>query len=107
MPLSRLSVGTYLKTSSHATCQGTFGQSSQLAEPLWTDSGRESGISVSKLISNLKKKSQEGIEWLNVLPKSSQMRKKATAGSHIVAIKEDIQFRPVYRSIDFQVECVF
>ena len=27
MPLSRHSVGTYPETSSHATCQGTFGQS--------------------------------------------------------------------------------
>ena len=28
MPLSRHSVGTYPETSSHATCQGTFGNSS-------------------------------------------------------------------------------
>ena len=27
MPLSRQSVGIYLETSSHATCQGTFGHS--------------------------------------------------------------------------------
>ena len=27
MPLSRHTVGTYLETSSHATCQGTLGHS--------------------------------------------------------------------------------
>ena len=31
-------------------------QSSQLAEPLWTDPGPESGISLCELISTLKKK---------------------------------------------------
>ena len=56
IPLSRHSVGTYLETSSHATCQGTLGQSSRLAEPLWTDPGIKSGISVHELISTLKKR---------------------------------------------------
>ena len=51
MLLSRHSLGTYSETSSHATCQGTFGQSSQLAEPLWTDPDLKSGISVHELIS--------------------------------------------------------
>ena len=51
MPLSRHSVGTYMETSSHATCQGTFGQFSQLAESLWTEPGIESGISVRELMS--------------------------------------------------------
>ena len=35
-------------------------QSSQLAEPLWTDPGIKSGIGVRELISNLKKK-REGV----------------------------------------------
>ena len=52
MPLSRHSVGTYQETSSHATRQGTLIQSSQLAEPLWTDPGLKSGISVRKLVSS-------------------------------------------------------
>ena len=52
MPLSRHGVETYQETSSHATRQGTLGQSSQLAEPLWTDPGLKSGISVRELISN-------------------------------------------------------
>ena len=57
-------------------------QSSQLAEPLWTDPGLESGVSVHKLISTLKKKEkkqkevQVGNELLNILPKSSHTRKK-------------------------------
>ena len=48
--LPKHSVGTYLETSSRATCQGAFGQSSQLTEPLWTDPGIKSGISVCELI---------------------------------------------------------
>ena len=35
--------------------ENTRSQSSQLAEPLWTDPGLKSGISVRKLISTLKK----------------------------------------------------
>ena len=49
MLLSRHSVGTYQETSSHATHQGQS-LSSQLAEPLWTDPGLKSGISVRQLI---------------------------------------------------------
>ena len=56
MPLSRHSVGTYQKKSSHTSHQGTLSQSSQLAEPLWTDPGQKSGISVCEQISTLKKK---------------------------------------------------
>ena len=58
--LSRHNVGTYQENSSHATRQGnTQPRSSQLAEPLWTDPGLESGISVRKLISTSKKKKEE------------------------------------------------
>ena len=53
MPLSRHSEGTYQETNSHATRKGTLSQSSQLAEPLWTDPGLKSGISVRELISTL------------------------------------------------------
>ena len=49
--LSTHSVGIYQETSSHANRQGTLGQSSQLAEPLWADPGVKSGISVRELIS--------------------------------------------------------
>ena len=50
MPLSRPSVGTYQENELTRNLSGnTRPQSSQLAEPLWTDPGVESGISVSEL----------------------------------------------------------
>ena len=81
MLLSTHSLGTYLETSSHATCQGTFGQSSQLTEPLWPNSGPKCGTSVHELSSTSKKKKKKREkklvnERLKILPKSSQMRKK-------------------------------
>ena len=51
MPLSWHSVGTYQEMSSHATRQGAQPQSIQLAEPLWTDAGLNSGIKARELIS--------------------------------------------------------
>ena len=70
MLLSWHSVGTYQEISS----QVTQPQLSQLAKPLRTDPGLESGISVRKLISTTKKKkekeqkkAQSGIEW-SILP---------------------------------------
>ena len=69
-------------------------QSSQLTEPLWTDPVRKSGISVRELISTFKNNTKSatattiksgggggglaGNEWSNILPKSSEARKKAT-----------------------------
>ena len=52
----------------------TRSQSPQLVEPLWTDPGLKSGISLRELISTLKKnnkKAQAGNELSNILPKSS------------------------------------
>ena len=63
MPLFRHSIGTYREINSSATCQGTWPQLSQLAEPLWTDPGLKSGISVCKLISTWKRKCAGG-EWM-------------------------------------------
>ena len=64
MPLSRYSVGTYQGNElTRDSSQNTQPQSSQLAEPLWTDPGRKNGISVHELISTLKKKAQAGNEW--------------------------------------------
>ena len=54
----------------------TWSQLSQPAEPLWSDPGIKSRISSRELISTLKKKSQAGNKWSNILPKSSQARKK-------------------------------
>ena len=52
VPLSTHSVGNYPETSSHANSSGNTGsQSSQLAEPLWTDPGFKSGINMRELSS--------------------------------------------------------
>ena len=49
-------------------------QSSQLAEPLWTDPDLKSGISVRELISAKTNKAQAGNELSNILPNSSQTK---------------------------------
>ena len=56
----------------------TRSRSSQLTEPLCTDPGLKSGISVREPISTKKKrkKAQAGNELLNILPKSFHVRKK-------------------------------
>ena len=81
MTLSRQSVGRNL--SGHELTRNSSGntrlQSSQLAEPLWTDPGLKSGISLRELISTLKKKekkAQAGNERMNILPKFSHAKKK-------------------------------
>ena len=54
-------------------------QSSQLAEPLWSDPDIKSGISMCELIPTAKKKKKKahaGNEWSNILPRSSQAKKK-------------------------------
>ena len=57
MPLSRHSVGTHPENELTRNLSGSIRpQSSQLAEPLWTNPGINSGISVRELISTLKKK---------------------------------------------------
>ena len=61
MPLSWHSVGTYPNTSSHVS-GNIWPLSSQLTEPLWTDPGLKSGISVRELISSSKKKNNAGGE---------------------------------------------
>ena len=57
----------------------TWLQSSQLAEPLWTDHGWKSWTSLRELISTLKqnrKEAQAGNELSSIFPKSSHARKK-------------------------------
>ena len=57
MSVSRHSMGTYRKRSpTHNSSGNTRPQSSQLTEPLWTDSGRKSGDIVRELISTDKKR---------------------------------------------------
>ena len=56
MPLSRLSVGTYWGNELTCNLSGNIQpQSSRPPEPLWTDPGIKSGISMHKLISISKK----------------------------------------------------
>ena len=81
MPLSRHGVGTYSETSSHTPCRGTFGHSclSSFTEPLWTDPGIKSGISVRELISTQKKKKNAGGKWtVEQSPKILPSEAKAT-----------------------------
>ena len=56
MPLSGHSVGSELTRNLSGNIRP---QSSQLAEPLWTDPGLKNGISVRDLISTLKKKKKK------------------------------------------------
>ena len=77
MPLSRHSLGTYPETSAYA-------QSSQLAEPLLTDRGLKSGISMCKLVSSLKKKKKKEERWrgMNCRTFSQNPRKRGKSHRH-------------------------
>ena len=77
MPLSGHSVGTYPETSSHATCQKTFGHSRLSSHMSWH---KESNYCAPANLhfKKKKKKAQAGNEWSNILPKSWQARGKAT-----------------------------
>ena len=70
------------KTSSHATRHGPRLQSSQLAEPLWTDPSLKSGIGIRELLSTLPRKQNQksaGGEWIDkTFPESSRKRRKST-----------------------------
>ena len=89
MPLSRHCVGTLSGNElTGNSSRDTRSQSSQLAEPLWTNPGVKSGISVRKLIFTLKKqkrkeeerkKAQVWNELWNILQNSSLARKKPAA----------------------------
>ena len=82
MPLCRHSVGSYPERSSHATCQGTSGQSSQLAEPLWTDPGPESEISARELMSTSKTKLKKRRRGMNGKTFSQSPRKRGKSHQH-------------------------
>ena len=78
--LSRRSVGTYWENEFvHNSSGNTRPQSSQLAEPMWTDPGLEKWNWCTRADLHLNKKTkkaQAGNESLNVPSKSSQARKK-------------------------------
>ena len=79
MPLSKHSVGTYLETSSDATCQGTFGHS-RLSSLSHCGLILEQRVVLLCARANLhfkkKKKAHAGSESSNILPKSLHARKK-------------------------------
>ena len=83
------------------TCNSSgsiWSQSSQLGEPLWTDPGLKSGISLRELISTKKKKKcRHGI-----LPKSSHVRKKPPTHhiiTHTLASQHKISMELTYTSV--------
>ena len=59
MSLSRHSVEIFQETSSHATCQGTLGQLSQLTEPLWSDPDTKSWIKCVQANLHFKQQQQQ------------------------------------------------
>ena len=79
--LSRHSVGTYQGNGFTRNSSGTTRpQSFQLAEPLWTDLGIKSGISVRELISTKKKQTNKKTRRRVIVehsPKILAARKKA------------------------------
>ena len=84
----RHSVGTYQENELTRNSPGnTRPQSSQLAEPLWTDLGVKRGISARKLISSKKKKKSAGRErMVEHCPKIFGSEEKATT-MHARALK--------------------
>ena len=79
------SAGTYQEMNSHSTCKGALDQSSQLAKPLWTDPGIESGMCVQANLysppspqKKTENKAQAGIERSNILPTILASEEKAT-----------------------------
>ena len=85
MPLSRQSVEIYQETSSHATPSGNArSQLSQHAEPLWTDPGLKSGISLHELISTLKTNKKKRRRGINCRTFSQNPRTRGKSHHRIV-----------------------
>ena len=74
--LSRQSVSLWGNELTRNSSGNTRLQSSQFAEPLWTDPGLKHGISLHELIS-------VGNELSNILLKSSHARKKPPLAQHL------------------------
>ena len=100
MPLSSHSVGTYQETSSHATRQGTLCQSSQVAEPLWTDP-RLKSASARDLISTLKKKCKWGM-IVEHPPKILAGEGKATMRYLCVSMSTAVRPPPRYQEVNVE-----
>ena len=79
--LSRQNVETYQENELTRYSSGnTRPQSSQLAEPLWTDPGVKSGITVRELISTYKKKKKKKAQAddRRTFPQNAGSEEKAT-----------------------------
>ena len=73
-------------------------QSSQLAEPLWTEFGIQSGINVSELISRLKKTKQKRLGWgMNGRTFSPNFCKGGKSHHHLIDGSR-------YRMVDYRPE---
>ena len=85
LPLSRHSVGTYQENElTRNSSRNTQPESSQVAEPLWTDPGSKSEISVRELISaqKKKKKKEKRRRAMNGQTFSPKPRKRGIKASH-------------------------
>ena len=87
----------------------TQSQLSQFTEPLWTDSGLKSGISLRKLISTLKKmkKKRAGREWsVKHSSKKLACKEKNTIGICCLAVMDRVTLAVMDRiTQQFNVEC--
>ena len=82
MPPSRHSVGTLSENEIARNLSGNTGpQSSQLAEPMWTDPGLKSGIHVRELIFTKEKKKRS--RGMNGRTFSQEPRKRGQSHHHL------------------------
>ena len=98
------SVGTYPGNELTRNLSGsTQSQSSQLAEPLWTDPGLKSGTTVSKLISTLKRERERRTGGERIVKHSTKIlahKEKATttttpAGENIHGTLQRIHYKGI------------
>ena len=89
MRLSRHTMGTYPETI-HKQLVREHSHSHQLTEPLWTDPGLKSGVSVHKLISTYNNKKSTGKDrMVQPSPKTLARDEKATTSTPLTAAKFD------------------
>ena len=87
MPMSRHSVGTLSGNELIRNSSGyTWSQSSQLAEPMWTDPGLKSGISMRELISTLNKKKKRR-QGMNCRTFSQNPRTRGKSHHHLHTVQ--------------------
>ena len=101
-------MGTYQETIelTRNSSGRTRPQSSQLAEPLWTDPGLKNGISVRELISTLKKEGEKsgGGGGINGRTFSHNYRKQGKSHHHLIALTSISFFRTEPVSVNSQTQ---